>query len=172
MHLNDPSSIQPSRSGHPARAVDDGRDGERTPMQWDDTANAGFTTASPWLPVPSSASTVNVKAEENAPDSLLAWYRALIRLKKTTPALERGSITMLDTGNTKVLSWMRHAPGVPTVLVSLNFTAEPQTVDLAGVRTGAEGKLRTLLKSPGEADPARPARIVLGPFGVYIGEIQ
>jgi hypothetical protein len=44
---------------------------------------------------------------------------ALIRLKKTTPALEHGANTMLDTKNTAVLSWMRQAPGVPTVLVSV-----------------------------------------------------
>ena len=78
-----------------------GRDGERTPMQWNDSPNAGFTTGTPWVPVPPTASTVNVKAEEGEPDSLLAWYRALIRLKKTIPALERGSCTMLDTKNTK-----------------------------------------------------------------------
>lgn len=149
-----------------------GRDGERTPMQWNDTPNAGFTTATSWLPVPASASVANVKAEENESDSLLTWYRALIRLKKTTPALERGSITMLDTKNTKVLSWMRQVPGEPTVLVSLNFTSEPQTVDLAGGRTGANGKLRTLLKSPGDSDPGAPDRIELVPFGVYIGQMQ
>ena len=56
---------------------------------------------------------------------MLAWYRALMLLKKTTPALERGSNTMLDTKNTKVLIWKRQAPGIATVLVSLNFTAEP-----------------------------------------------
>ena len=63
-----------------------GRDGERTPMQWNASANAGFTTGTPWLPVPPSAKTTNVKAEESDPDSLLAWYKALIRLKKTVPA--------------------------------------------------------------------------------------
>ena len=147
-----------------------GRDGERTPMQWNDGGNAGFTTGTPWLPVPPSADRVNVKAEEGSPDSLLAWYSALIRLKKTTPALERGSNTMLDTENTKVLSWVRQAPGAAAVVVSANFTAEPQTVNLAaGVKGSA---LHTLLKSPGEAEPASPGHIELGPFGVYIGEVQ
>ena len=108
-----------------------GRDGERTPMQWDGSANAGFTTGTPWLPVPGSAETVNVKAEERDPDSLLAWYKELIRLKKTVPAFEDGANIMLDTENTKVLSWMRQAPGAPQVVVSVNFTAEPQTVNLA-----------------------------------------
>jgi alpha-glucosidase len=149
-----------------------GRDGERTPMQWDASANAGFTTSSakPWLPVPPSAATITVKAEQNDPDSLLAWYRSLIRLKKTNPALARGHNRMLDTGNTKVLSWLRQAQGVPAVVVSVNFTAEPQTVSLSVPQTS--GKTKTLLKTPGAADPVSLNQIVLGPYGVYIGEVQ
>ncbi len=150
-----------------------GRDGERTPMQWDGSANAGFTSGTPWLPVPRSAETVNVKAEERDPDSLFAWYKELIRLKKTVPAFENGANIMLDAENTKVLSWMRQAPGAPQVVVSVNFTAEPQTVNLAiggvGIRPR---KLKTLLKTPGAADPVALNRIELGPYGVYAGEVQ
>ena len=150
-----------------------GRDGERTPMQWDGSANAGFTTGAGWLPVPPSAAAINVKAEGRDPDSLLAWYKALIRLKKTVPAFENGANIMLDAENTKVLSWMRQAPGTPQVVVSVNFTAKPQTVNLAiggvGIRPR---KLKTLLKTPGAADPVALNRIELGPYGVYIGEVQ
>src|ERR1035441_1830963 len=67
-----------------------GRDGERTPMQWDVRPNAGFTTGRPWLPVPSSASTLNVEVESFRPGSLFAWYQRLIRLKKDNPALAQG----------------------------------------------------------------------------------
>jgi alpha-glucosidase len=110
-----------------------GRDGERTPMQWDGSANAGFSKAAPWLPAPPSAAAINVLAEKNDPNSLLAWYRSLIRLKKTSPALAQGENTMLDTANAKVLSWLRQAPGAPAVVVSVNFTAEPQTVGSGSV---------------------------------------
>lgn len=150
-----------------------GRDGERTPMQWNGSVNAGFTAGTPWLPVPSSAAVVNVKDEEGDPISMLAWYKALIRLKKTNPAFENGANIMLDTENTQVLSWMRQAPGAPQVVVSTNFTGVPQIVNLtiggAGIRPR---KLRTLLKTPGAADPVALNRIVLGPYGVYIGEVQ
>jgi alpha-glucosidase len=150
-----------------------GRDGERTPMQWDASANAGFTTGTPWLPVPPSAATINVSTEERDPNSLLAWYKALIRLKKTNPALENGANIMLDTENTKVLSWMRQAPGTPQVVVSVNFTAKPQIVDLTIGGAGMQArKPRTLLKTPGAADSVALNRIVLGPYAVYIGEIQ
>ena len=151
-----------------------GRDGERTPMQWNVSANAGFTTASakPWLPVPPSAADLNVEAEKSDPNSLLAWYRSLIHLKKTVPALATGNNTMLDVTNDKVLSWMRQAPGTPAVIVSLNFTAEPQTVALAVPGVAAESKVKTLLKSPNSADPASLNQILLPPFGVYIGEVR
>ena len=147
-----------------------GRDGERTPMQWDVRPNAGFTTGRPWLPVPPSAATLNVEVESFRPGSLFAWYQRLIRLKKDNPALAQGDNQMLDTTNTKVLSWLRQAPGAPVVVVSVNFTADPQTVSLSV--PGAGGKVKTLLKTPGAADPASLSAIELGPFGVYIGEVQ
>jgi alpha-glucosidase len=151
---------------------DKGRDGERTPMQWDAAANAGFTTAGakPWLPIPPDYVTVNVKAEEANPDSLLKWYQALIRLKKTNPALAGGSDTLLDDQNPKVLSWVRQAQGEPPVVVSVNFTAEPQTASLS--LPGASGSLHTLLKTPGGQDPPSLSAIRLGPYGVYVGEVR
>ena len=149
-----------------------GRDGERTPMQWDASVNAGFTKtgATPWLPVPPSAATINVAAEKADPNSLLAWYQGLIRLKKTNLSVAQGENVMLDTANTRVLSWLREAPGQPAVVVSVNFTAEPQTVSLNV--PGSGGKVMTLLKTPGAADPESLGQIQLGPFGVYIGEVQ
>jgi alpha-glucosidase len=147
-----------------------GRDGERTPMQWDAGANAGFTTdsAKPWLPIPPEAGVVNVKAEQSDPDSLFTWYQTLIELKKTNRALATGAETMLDTDNTKTLSWMRLSKGGQAVVVTVNFTADPQTVSL----TGPSGALKTLLKTPGAADPISLQSIPLGPYGVYIGELQ
>jgi alpha-glucosidase len=137
------------------------------------SANAGFTTGTPWLPVPPSASAINVQIEQDDPDSLLNWYRTLIRLKKTIPAFARGANIMLDTDNTSVLSWLRQAPGMPQVVVSANFTAQPQTVDLETPGAGLKPeRLRTLLKSPGVADPASPDPIELPPFGVYIGQVE
>jgi alpha-glucosidase len=150
-----------------------GRDGERTPMQWDGTTNAGFTTGAPWLPVPPSADAINVQAESSDPDSLLAWYQALIRLKKTVPAFESGANIMLDPENTKVLSWMRQAPGAHQVVVSVNFTADTVTTDLTLGEAGMRPRqLKTLLKTPGGPDTVAINRIVLGPYGVYIGEVE
>jgi alpha-glucosidase len=148
-----------------------GRDGERTPMQWNTDANAGFTTGTPWLPVPPSADTINVAGEQPNPDSLFNWYRTLIHLKKTAPAFEHGANVMLDTDNDKVLSWLRQGSGGHQVVVSANFTAEPQTVNLGGAGLKA-AHLHTLLKSPGGVDPVSLDHIELLPFGVYIGELN
>ncbi|MGB8260199.1 MAG: alpha-glucosidase [Terracidiphilus sp.] len=147
-----------------------GRDGERTPMQWDATANAGFSKGAPWLPVPPSYASVNAAAEKADKDSLLNWYKELIRLKKAVPALANGSFALLDAENPKALSWVRQAPGAQPVVVTVSFSAEPQTVSLTVPGTG--GKLKTLLKSPGGADAESAAKIELGPYGVYVGEVK
>jgi alpha-glucosidase len=151
-----------------------GRDGERTPMQWDRSPNAGFTSpgVKPWLPIPPSAATINVQSQEGDPNSLLAWYKALIRLKKTNPAFANGANKLLDTGNTEVLSWMRGDPGNAPVVIAANFTAEPQTVRLSLGEGIQAGSIRTLLKSPGGATPRSLDAIQLGPYGVYIGQVQ
>jgi alpha-glucosidase len=150
-----------------------GRDGERTPMQWDAGTNAGFTRGTPWLPVPPSAATINVAMQKNDPHSLFAWYQALIQLKKTVPAFESGANIMLDTENNKVLTWMRQAHGAAQVVVSVNFTAEPQTVNLAIGGAGIKPQhAKTLLKTPGADDPGSLGAIELGPYGVYIGEVE
>jgi alpha-glucosidase len=150
-----------------------GRDGERTPMQWNASSNAGFTAGTPWLPLPPSASIINVEAQEHDPNSLLSWYKALIRLKKSNAALAEGANIMIDTENIKVLSWVRRVPGAPLVVVTVNFTEESQAATLMVSGAGIKAReLKTLLKSPGTKDPRTIDRVTLPPFGVYIGEVQ
>ncbi|HEX4320122.1 MAG TPA: alpha-glucosidase [Acidobacteriaceae bacterium] len=152
---------------------DKGRDGERTPMQWNDSEYAGFSKTRPWLPVPDNKSTINVKSEEADPNSLLSWYESLIKLKETNPTFISGENVMLDTDNTKVLSWLRKGPGKTAVVVATNFTAAPQTVSLNARSAGVKGTtLKTLLKTPGAAEPASIDRVELPAFGVYIGEVE
>jgi alpha-glucosidase len=153
---------------------DKGRDGERTPMQWDGAPEAGFTTSDkPWLPVPDTYKTVNVAEEVRDDDSLLNWYKQLIHLRRDNPALHSGNLTMLNTTNTKVLSWMRQAPGQPAVVVACNFTAEPQKVSFDLSQQGVTSKqAKTLMKTPGSSDPASLDAVNLPPFGVYIGQVQ
>jgi alpha-glucosidase len=153
---------------------DKGRDGERTPMQWDGSPEAGFTTGDkPWLPVPDTYKTVNVEEEIREDDSLLNWYKQLISLRRENPALHSGELTLLNTSDTKVLSWMRQTPGQPAVVVACNFTADPQkfSFDLSQQSISSK-QAKTLMKTPGSSDPASLDAINLPPFGVYIGQVQ
>jgi alpha-glucosidase len=151
-----------------------GRDGERTPMQWDSGPNAGFSKpgVKTWLPIPNSFITVNVKDEVRDPDSMLNWYKQMIALRKTNPAF-RGREVMLNTSNNQVLSWLRQAKGAPAVVVACNFTAQPQTI---GFNLSGHGihstRVKTLLKSPGTSDPASLKQVKLPAFGVYIGQVE
>jgi alpha-glucosidase len=118
-----------------------GRDGERTPMQW--TASppaAGFSTnPHTWLPIGADFPTVNVATETGQPDTLLTWTHHLIDLRRGYPALHDGGFVLLDPTNPSVLSYVCTAPaGQQPVLVSVNFTNQPQTVhlDLAAVGLG------------------------------------
>jgi alpha-glucosidase len=150
-----------------------GRDGERTPMQWDTSnAQAGFS-ANPrtWLPVPPSYEAVNVKSELADPDSLLNWHRKLIDLRRTRPALAAGRMVMLDVQNANVLSFARVAMGGKAILVALNMSATPQTISLdvksAGVR---QATLTTLMTSPvSMAKPASASAITLPPYAAWVG---
>ncbi len=152
-----------------------GRDGERTPMQWNDGPNAGFSPpgVTTWLPIPPSYKQINVTAEEHEPSSMLHWYQQIIALKKQDPALRDGAETMVNTGDQHVLSWLRRATNGEDAIVACNLTDQPQTIsfDLSaqGIRNT---RLTTLMKTPGATDPTSLRSIQLGPYGVYIGRIQ
>jgi alpha-glucosidase len=152
-----------------------GRDGERTPMQWNDGPDAGFSPSGvkTWLPIPPSYEQINVTAEEHEPNSMLHWYQQLIALKKTDPALHDGAETMLNTSDEHVLSWLRKADSGEAVVVACNLSDQPQTIsfDLSPQDIHGTGVI-TLLKTPGGADPASLHSVQLGPYGVYIGRIQ
>jgi glycosidase len=102
-----------------------GRDGERTPMQWNSGVNAGFTTGTPWLRIPASAKKVNVAVENNQPDSLLNYYRRLIGLRRSEPALVQGQWRPVNDNDTFVLSYLR-ATDNSSILVALNMSASEQ----------------------------------------------
>ena len=153
-----------------------GRDGERTPMQWDaSNAQAGFSSnASTWLPVPASYETVNVRSELGDPASLLSWYRGLIQLRRSNGALRDGRTVMLDRQNSGVLSYVRVDGHRSAVLVMLNMTPTAKTVALnlsaAGLKTST---FTTLMASPGPTTADVAARTVtLAPFGAWVATVQ
>lgn len=98
-----------------------GRDNARTPMQWSTGKNAGFTTAEPWIMLNPNYTDINAEAEEGDPDSILNYYRALIALRNSTPALLRGNWRELLPESGQVVAYARELEGEKyTVLCNLS----------------------------------------------------
>jgi alpha-glucosidase len=151
--------------------VDKGRDGERTPMQWNDSTNAGFSQAKPWLPVPPSYKTHNVATESKQPDSVLEFYKQVLKLRHTSPALLDGKYIALNQDDPNVLSYLRNYKD-HTVLVALNFSSEPQKVAFDLKPQGiSSGTAKTLVTTSSKPAQVNLGEIILEPFGVYIGQV-
>ena len=150
-----------------------GRDGERTPMQWNDEPNAGFTTGIPWNAIPVTYKTYNVEAEAKDPNSILNWYKALLALRHTDPALLDGVYIPLNESDAEVLSYLRKASG-NSVLVAINMSAVPRAVHFDLGRQGITATwAKTLLTTqPSLKEKASIAQMSLEPYGVYIGAVQ
>jgi alpha-glucosidase len=153
-----------------------GRDGERTPMQWDDAKDAGFSSAATtWLAAAPDYTTKNVKAEESDPDSLLNWYKQLIAMRRNDPTLRDGKQVMLDVNNPSVLSYVREGVnGNPAVVVALNFTAEPQTISLDPEIAGVTGKTVSTLMTdaPSLKQTNSLHNLTLPPYASWVGSIK
>ncbi|WP_255196341.1 glycoside hydrolase family 13 protein [Halorarius litoreus] len=105
------------------------RDNSRTPMQWDASEHAGFTTGDPWLPVNPNHESVNVAAERDREDGILAYYRELIDLRHETDALVYGEYELLLPEDEQVFAYTRTLDD-DEFLVALNFSDAAATVDL------------------------------------------
>jgi len=149
---------------------DIGRDGERTPMQWDGSTNAGFSETKPWLPVPPSHKTHNVEAESKDPNSILQRYKRLLSLRKTNAALREGKYVVLNETDSSVLSYLRIYKG-QAVLVALNMSSESQkaTFDLSQQHLSG-GTIKSLLGDSGAS--VRGQEVSLEPFGTLVAEVS
>jgi oligo-1,6-glucosidase len=105
------------------------RENGRTPFQWDATANGGFTTGKPWLKVNPNYAEINAVAQEKDPNSVLNYYRKLVKIRKASPILKYGKFTLLDHDNPNVFAYIRQLEG-KKVLILLNFTGKDASFDL------------------------------------------
>jgi len=105
-----------------------GRDNARTPMQWDGTAHAGFTTGVPWIPANPNHAEINVTAQEGDPQSVLHHYRALIRLRHSEPAVVHGDFTMLLPNHEQIYAFTRRL-GQVELLVLANLSSRTAMAD-------------------------------------------
>ncbi len=98
----------------------------RTPMQWDSTANGGFTFGTPWQPLQEAAHLVNVAAQTDDSDSLLAFYRDLIHLRSRHSALQHGSVHTVTASSSRLLAFLRQTED-ERLLMLFNFNTDPVT---------------------------------------------
>jgi alpha-glucosidase len=144
-----------------------GRDGERTPMQWDESVNAGFSKAKPWLPVPPTYKTHNVADESKDPNSVLSFYKKLLGLRHANAALLDGSYLPLNENDAHVLSYLRSYKD-QVVLVALNMSGTGQKINFELSKHGFSSA--TPLLATAESSASGDA-VTLGPYGVFIGQL-
>jgi alpha-glucosidase len=126
-----------------------GRDGCRTPMQWNATANAGFSASTPWLPLASDFAHENVVNLDADAQSILSLYKALIRLRRETPALISGDYMPVAAQGDLLL--YRRQGGDDAVVIALNLGAEPVSIETEPVGITGEILLSTQVDRQGEA---------------------
>ena len=148
-------------------AVHNSRDRCRTPMQWSAGAQGGFSPAgvAPWLPVhPNHAAGVNVADQQADPHSLWRFYRAMLRLRKQTPALIAGDYAPLQADHPDRLVFVRQA-AEQSCLVALNLSPRPGELALPAAGRVLFGTHR------GAGDELAPAELPLAPFEILIVEL-
>lgn len=104
------------------------RDNARTPMQWDDSENAGFTTGTPWFALNPNYQEINAKSQVDDQDSIFNYYRQLISLRHDSDLIVLGTYEELDPDDDQVFAYRRHYNG-QTLLVISNFTDQTITRD-------------------------------------------
>ena len=137
------------------------RDSARTPMQWDGSEHAGFTTGTPWLPVYDDYEGYNAAAEREDPDSVLNWYIALAALRKEHPELVEGNYEELFPEDERIFAFIRESDAGKAVIL-INFSTEPAEYDPACVENAVQ-----LLGSNGETEKG-----MLAPLEAVIFEVS
>jgi alpha-glucosidase len=148
-----------------------GRDGERTPMQWNGAPNAGFSQVDPWLPVPPSYKTHNVAGELQRPDSVLQFYRRVLGLRHKDAALLEGDYVAVNESDPNVLSYLRRYKN-EAVLVVLNFSGSEQKVSFDLGPQGWGANQPSVLLTTSSSPPPNLSPVTLEPFGVYIAKLS
>ena len=136
------------------------RDNGRTPMQWDGTENAGFTTGTPWLGIPGNHKTINVENEEQDPDSILAFYRKLVALRKEEPVISDGRIDFEVEVPYGVIAYTRSYEETQ-LFVWANLTGDEKTV-----RIPESGKL--FLSNYGMEGDIPAGEVLLKPYELLV----
>ncbi|WP_038596901.1 alpha,alpha-phosphotrehalase [Paenibacillus sabinae] len=149
------------------------RDNSRTPMQWDDSPEAGFTTGTPWIKVDERYREINVKNQLSDPDSVYSHYKKLIALRKELDILTDGRYERLDEGHPQVFAYARIS-GEEILAVVSNFSGKDAVFEFpeafaAKLRESGEPEL---LAGNTNETPELKARLELSPYASYMWIIR
>ena len=111
------------------------RDNARTPMQWDDTENAGFGKGTPWIDVNPNYKEINAKSQVNDPDSIFSYYKKLISLRKEYPVFVEGDFELVYAEDKEIFSYTRHLDG-KTLWVVCNFYGNERKIEIPEALSG------------------------------------
>ena len=143
-----------------------GRDNARTPMQWNDTENAGFTTGTPWFTINPNYKEVNVAEQEKDPDSILNFYKHLIQMRKEYPIIVYGSYKLLYPDHKTAFVYERMLED-EKLLVACNFSAEELELEVPAEFVQKEAEL--LISNYHEAKISE--KLVLRPYEARVYRI-
>lgn len=139
------------------------RDNARTPVQWDDSPNAGFTTGTPWIEVNPNYTAINAAAEEKDPDSVLNYYKQMITLRKSHLGLIYGSFQLLAEENPQVFAYRRTlAETGENYLIACNFSDKDAAFTIPADFAGAR---RLIGNYP---DTAPTGAVTLRPYEAFV----
>ncbi len=138
------------------------RDQGRTPVQWDASANAGFTTGTPWIAVNPDYVTVNAAAQAGQPGSVFEHYRRLIELRHADPVVTDGDFELLLPDHPAIWAFLRRGPGTE-LLVAANFSADVVAAALPLEGDWADAAV-VLTNLPGQEPLLAPPELKLRPW--------
>ena len=144
------------------------RDNARTPFQWDDSENGGFTTGTPWIMVNPNYKEINAKEELADPASVFHYYQKLIRLRKENPIMVYGTYDLLLPESETIYAYTRTL-GKEKLLVVCSFSGEEETFDCPEEFVGTE---RFLTNCETEIPEKCPEKLVLPPWGAVVYHLK
>ena len=150
------------------------RDKNRTPMQWSNSPNAGFSPSgvNTWLPVnPNYKDGINVYDQDKNPSSLLHYYKHLLRVRKGSPALRHGEYLPLHNTSREYFAFLRRSEN-QTVLVVLNYSDKVLELDFSRTKEIKDSNLRILFTSAERRGGSFAPRFKVGAFEVFIAETE
>ncbi|RPI92654.1 MAG: alpha-glucosidase [Chloroflexi bacterium] len=157
------------------RAAEMSRDKNRTPMQWSNNPNAGFSPpgVETWLPVnPNYRNGINVRDQQHNPSSLLNYYQYLLQVRRDSPALTSGEYIPLNNTAREYLAFVRKAKD-QTLLVVLNFSEKKLELDFTRAREVRGHNLQILFSSAERLKIVKPPKgLAISPFEVFLAEVK